>query len=321
MNQAIIDQQLVPAHRDFATAAQQLADSWDLYCGQSGGELETMRSAYHDAYDQWMTISWVNFGPQSLFMRPIRIHFWPDERNTLGRQLSGVLQEPRDDLLDPETLATASVALQGLPALERLLYADVGQVDDTYACQLAVSIAENIQSIADGLSQSWSDLGGRALTMPEGQALTVTLFQTVYEQLELIVQRKLLPALGDSPDAARPRLAENWRSGRALRNITANLIAIRGVLENGDDLGFADLLRSPLDRADIGNAVVDELNAAIALAERLQDRPIDRLVTDPDTRAELVALVDHVTTIKQIWADEVGPALGLNLGFNSLDGD
>lgn len=122
LNDAIITHQIAPAHEAFAIAARDLAAALDGYCVTETSGLDTVFDAYHDTYDGWMAVSWVNFGPQSLFMRPVRVHFWPDSRNTVGRQLAGVLNEPRDDLLDPEVLASASVALQGLPALERLLF-------------------------------------------------------------------------------------------------------------------------------------------------------------------------------------------------------
>jgi hypothetical protein len=147
------------------------------------------------------------------------------------------------------------------------------------------------------------------------------LYQAIYEQLELIVQRKLMPALGDSVEAARPRLAENWRSSRALRNVAANLIAIRDAVESADGSGFAVLLSGKNGGSDVVSRLTEKLEAAIVLAEDMQNQPIDQLFVDVETRAALVDLVGHVDTVKRIWADQVGPALDLNLGFNSLDGD
>ncbi len=321
LNDAIITHQIAPAHEAFAIAARDLAAALDGYCVTETSGLDTVFDAYHDTYDGWMAVSWVNFGPQSLFMRPVRVHFWPDSRNTVGRQLAGVLNEPRDDLLDPEVLASASVALQGLPALERLLFEGDGLAPESYTCALGIAIAANLEAIGADLGAAWSDPEAPAAALPDDAALTVTMFQAAFEQLELILTRKLAAPLGESADQARPRLAENWRSGRALRNIGVNLATLRDLTENGDQTGFADLLRDAPGGVDIADRVIAELDAAIALAELLRDQPIDQLVADPDQRANLVTLGQHVAEARRIWADEVGPALNLNLGFNSLDGD
>lgn len=321
LNDAIIEGQIAPAHQAFAVASQNLAGALDGYCLTATGDLDAVIDAYHDTYDRWMAVSWVNFGPQSLFMRPVRVHFWPDSRNSVGRQLAGVLSEPREDLLDPEVLASASVALQGLPALERLLFEGDGLSPESYTCALGVAIAANLEAIGADLSAAWADPDAPAAALPDDAALAVTMFQAAFEQLELILTRKLAGPLGESADEARPRLAENWRSGRALRNIAVNLATLRELTENGDQTGFADLLREAPGGADIADRVIAELDAAIVLAEPLRDRPIAQLVTDPDRRADLVALGNHVAEARRIWSDEVGPALNLNLGFNRLDGD
>ncbi|MEO1222951.1 MAG: imelysin family protein [Pseudomonadota bacterium] len=320
-NRAIIEHQIAPAHGAFAVASRDLAAALDGYCAAGTDDLDAVSEAYHDTYDGWMAVSWVNFGPQSLFMRPVRVHFWPDSRNTVGRQLAGVLNEPRDDLLDPQVLASASVALQGLPALERLLFESDGLEANAYTCGLAVAIAANLAAIAEDLSAAWSDPEASAAALPDDQALAVTMFQAVYEQLELILTRKLAGPLGENADRARPRLAENWRSGRALRNIAINLTALRNVIENDEQTGLADLLRETPSGADAADRLVEELDAAIERARSVQDQPIAQLVQDPELRPDLVALGRHVAEARRIWADEVGPALNLNLGFNSLDGD
>ena len=53
--------------------------------------------------------------------RGFRIQFWPDFRNKTGKQLSRVLAAKDRAALDEETFSRTSIAVQGLPALERLL--------------------------------------------------------------------------------------------------------------------------------------------------------------------------------------------------------
>ena len=322
LNQAIIQDRIMPANQALASAADALTPAMAAYCAAPDADaLEGVRAAYHDTYDRWMAVAWVNFGPQAVLMRPMRLHFWPDSRNTLTRQLAGVLSAPRDDLLEPATLADASVALQGLPALERLLFGATPVAEDDYACDLAVAIAGNVQDIAADLAAGWTDPDQLAQTLPEGAALTANLFQAVNEHFVVILTRKMGPVLGNSAEQARPRLAENWRSGRAVRNIAMNLTALLGVVENGDALGFADVLRDRAGGADTAAALVGSLEQALAIAQRLEGQPIADLVADETARADLFRMGDAINMARQIWAGEVGGTMGLSVGFNSQDGD
>ena len=322
VNQAVIRDQIVPAAQAMAAAADGLEADLQAYCtAPDAGGLERARAAFHAAYDRWMTLGWVSFGPQALQMRAVRMHFWPDSRNTLGRQLTGVLNAPREDLLELPTLAQASVALQGLPALERMLFDATPISDDDYACDLAVAIAGNVQTIAAELAAGWGNADQPASGLPGGAALTASLFQSVHEQLELIVTRKIIPVLGESPADARARAAENWRSERAIRNIVLNLTAILGVLENGQAMGFADVLRDHADRPDVAASVVNALEEALAIARSLEDQPIADLVADEARRADVWRMAAAIDVARKLWSTEVSAALGLTIGFNRLDGD
>ncbi|MEQ9814914.1 MAG: imelysin family protein [Azospirillaceae bacterium] len=207
LNQAIIDGQIVPAHDAFVAATEALETTLGDFCDGSVDNLDAVIAAYHGAYDDWMALSWINFGPETLFMRPVRVHFWPDRRNALGRQLGELLNAPRDDLLDPATLGETSVALQGLPALERLLFEVEGLAAGSYACDLARSIAANLHAIGQDLARAWADPEERRLSLPSGQDLTNAMFQAVYEHFEMILFRKLAPALGNP----RRRRGRGWR--------------------------------------------------------------------------------------------------------------
>ena len=267
LNDAVIRHQIAAGSAEFAAAANDLVEAISAYCATGAdADLATAHTVFHAAYDRWMAIGWVNFGPQTLLMRSVRVHFWPDSRNALGRQLAGVLTSPRPDLLEPPVLGRASVALQGLPALERLLFEATPVADDAYACDLAVAVAGNVQGIAADLSASWADDDQLASVLPAGAALAANLFQSIHDQLELIVARKVAPVLGETAADARPRLAENWRSGRAMRNIAVNLAAVLGVVQNGDATGFADVLRESAGRPDAAAAVSDALEEAVASA-------------------------------------------------------
>ena len=72
----------------------------------------------------WARIQYISFGPIFEHQRAFRIEYWPDKRNVVGRQLAEVLKKQDHAALEPERFATTTVGVQGLPALERLLFGD-----------------------------------------------------------------------------------------------------------------------------------------------------------------------------------------------------
>lgn len=314
---------LGPAHADFAAAADRLAAAVDAYCAAPGEPaLADARAGFHDAADRWMAVQWVNFGPQTFLMRKTRIQFWPDTRNVVGRQLSTALAERRTDLLEPSGLADASVALQGFPALERLLFEETRIAESDYACALAGAIVRNMAAMAQQLATAWTDPAQAGLPLPEGGGLVTEAYGSIAEQLTAMRDRKLAPVIGASPADARPRLAESWRSGRSLANVARNLDGLAAVIGDGsEDERLAAMLRGPAGAPDLAERLTATLDRARSLAEGLSGLPIDRAVEDGPARDDLEALAAELTDLHRLWEGPVGDALGLRVGFNSMDGD
>ena len=329
LNVDIVRDQIIPGYRRFEMQTGRLAEAATLYCRQPVyGNYVDLIARYHDAYDAWMGVQWLGFGPAK--DRSQRIQFWPDSRNRVSRQLSNLLADPRQDLLDLQVFADASVALQGFPALERLLFADDPLEADSYGCALAVAITANLAGMAAELAAAWDPAPGtpeesaraavEALGYPDPAALTSEFYQALYQHLEAIVTLKLARPLGETLEDARPRRGESWRSGRSIRNVHQNLLAVRGVIDNGDALGFADVVADTAGRNDVAKALRDALAEAIAKAEDL-DGPLEETLADPSLRPDLVRLITAANTARERVAIGVGEAMGLVIGFNSLDGD
>ncbi|MEQ9814915.1 MAG: hypothetical protein RLO50_19215 [Azospirillaceae bacterium] len=67
--------------------------------------------------------------------------------------------------------------------------------------------------------------------------------------------------------------------------------------------------------------MVNGLRDAIGEAEDLSSYTIAELVSDPGLRERLIDMGAGANRVRRLWADAVGPALNLNLGFNAQDGD
>lgn len=157
---------IAPAHATLSETATALGDAVAVSCA-GDADLATAQAAFHDAADAYQRIQWITFGPALLFDRRFRINFWPDETNALSRQLAETLTEQRSDLLTVDGVAGTSAARQGLPALERLLFAPNtnGTTPGSYACGLAEAIAGNVVAVAGDLEADWQ----RADAMPGGR--------------------------------------------------------------------------------------------------------------------------------------------------------
>ena len=168
----------------------------------------------------------------------------------------------------PDELATKSVALQGLPALEYLLYGDGADVltkDDrivdgteplpridsqgAFRCGFALSIATNISRIARNVVEGWREgttyekafLGpvpdSRLYHTPK--EVTLDLFKSFASGIELVRHEKLGKPLGARSEDAKPELAAFRRSGLTLANAAGNLEGVRILFVQG---GFAQVV-------------------------------------------------------------------------------
>src|SRR3546814_13295273 len=102
--------------------------------------------------DAWTAVQHLRFGPSLLFLRYDRIEFWPDKRGVVRRHLSQLLSEQDAEALQLRPFANGSVAVQGFPGLERLLFESEA---DTCAMpsgrDVVRAIGTNLESIPRGL--------------------------------------------------------------------------------------------------------------------------------------------------------------------------
>lgn len=333
LNQAIVDQQLIPAYNTFAAAAGALAGAADDFCGDPSRQpLAPLREAFNGVSDAWQGIQNYRFGPSEVLMRSSRIFFWPDPRDSVGRQLAEFLAKPDPASLEPAGFSRQSVAVQGLPALERLLFGDeavaalvAGNDQAARRCATIRAIAANLAEMGTGMVAQWTTGAppyrqfllqpGPDNTLYRTSAeATVELFKGLFLAVEMVADRKIAPALGADVAGAKPRLLEQWRSGRSLRNIILDLQTGQAIYA----VGMAPYLETH-DKAL--EALLDRAFAQTIATARAIPGQLDQAVADPAGRAAAEALVREATALKTLLAQRLTLALGIPLGFNALDGD
>ncbi|NJS37717.1 MAG: hypothetical protein HC783_00510 [Rhodobacteraceae bacterium] len=141
----------------------------------------------------------------------------------------------------------------------------------------------------------------RFLTADEA---TQALFTQLATGLEYLADRRIGRPLGTF-DKPRPDLAEARASGRSARNITLSLQGLRGLAQQIHPDGQRTL------------AAFDQ---ALKLAADFDDPTLANLA-DPQAWLKLQILQQTVRATRDTALAEIGPALGVTLGFNAQDGD
>ncbi|HEX7532919.1 MAG TPA: imelysin family protein [Methyloceanibacter sp.] len=296
----------------------------------SADALKDAKGAFAGAVDAWSKVEIFRFGPIVADHRYERLFFWPDPKSLGLRQIEDVLAKTDESVTAPATLAAKSVALQGLPALEYLLYGDGADglakgSNAAFRCRFAASVAANIASIAKDVDAGWRDGASFATsflapspTDPAYHApkeVTLELFKSFATGIELVRDQKLGKPLGTSPPVAKPKLAAFWRSNLAFANMIGNLQGVRLLFAKG---GFAQVVAA--DSPGVEDSILFDLDHAIEVLGGM-DKPFAEVAADETLRAKLEALRVSLKSAGQTAGDIIARSAGLSFGFNAMDGD
>lgn len=331
LNEAMVAAYLLPRYEAFAGAGESLDQALRRDCADGRLDAAESGEAFHGMMDAWMAVQHLRFGPSELLLRADRIQFWPDKRGVTGRHLAKLLSARDPAALEPGRFAKGSVAVQGLSALERLLFALPEDADPAFACALAETIGTNLSKISAGMLRDWRDgpsayaetfrgaMAGNAHYLDAKEA-SLELAKSLRAALLLVVDFKLGRPLGKTAQAAKPKRAEAWRSDRSLRNIRLNLKAAEALYVGPGDAGFAALLRrqpggEPLDK-EIAGAFRRSENRLAGLPPSLREA-----LDGPAGWQKLDELRRDLSGLLALISGPFSQSLDLPLGFNSYDGD
>lgn len=301
----VVTDHILPAHAAFAEAGA------GLVTATTACDRPEMQTGYHAAFDAWMGVSHIQFGPIEAQGLSLAIAFWPDPKNQTETSLGRLIAAEDPAVSDPLQFAEVSVAAQGLMALESLLYTE--RAESAYVCALAQAIATHLAQSAASLDAAWREDHAQVLmragpqnaiyqSQAEAQRVIYTALST---GLEFLHDQRLGRPLGTF-ERPRPKRAEAHRSGRSQRNIILSLQALEAL---ATALAGAEI---PKSRAAFAEA--------IARADALDD-PSLQGVADPARRFRIEVLQQAVGMIQRAVDEEIGAVLGVRAGFNSLDGD
>ncbi|MCB1498501.1 MAG: hypothetical protein KDK07_01725 [Bauldia sp.] len=326
---------LLPGYEALAaSAAEEATRLSDLCLEADDARLAAAREGFRDLVLAWSRIELVRFGPVRDRNRYERVFFWPDPRGRGLQQVQEILATQDPAALAVASLREKSVAVQGLPALEFVLYG-TGSEALVYAadpagrfrCGFGKAIAGAIAATSQEVLSDWTRPDGYADLMRKAGAdnpvyrshgeVVQDLIKAAREQLQLVRDLKIANVIEATPEKAQPKRAPFWRSNLTVPAIRANIDAVLALV--GPD-GISAAL--PADAAWIGGEIAFELAQVDGVLARVEDAgPWEDEVRDSDRHKDLTYVLIPLGDIVSLLEDDYPGAFGLIMGFNSLDGD
>jgi predicted lipoprotein len=229
--------------------------------------------------------------------------------------------------LDPASLKAGSVGGQGMPVIERLLWgADAGKLtaagpEGERRCAIGAAVAANLHGLAREMAEGWSGPDGVVAAMaankPWGVAFldrteaSRVLLTDLVGGVENLKDSKIALAFHDQANPAAPKLAEEARSGRTLRDALVNFQEVRKAV----DIFMAPA--TPEQRKTVAAA----FDATEARLKAAVDAEAATPAHSPERKQALQAAVASLTELQMLTLTVVPAGSGVALGFNNLDGD
>ncbi len=343
--QAFLLEGIRPGYAALGDATGALSGKIGMLCKEPSEEaLKEAKDAFAATVDAWSKVEIFRFGPIVQDHRFERFFYWPDPKSLGLKQIQDVLTRRDDAVTLPNELANKSVALQGLPALEYLLYGDGSDAlshganvvdgqkplpevggEGAFRCSFAMSVVTNLDRIAKNVIEGWREGSAyeKAFLTPSAddpayhapKEVTLELYKAFASGIELVRDQKLAKPLGSSPPVARPKLAAFWRSNLTFPNMVGNLEGVRLLFAKA---GFAQVVAG--DSPGVENSILFDLDRAIEVLKGIK-QPFAEAVSDEDTRAKLEALRVGLKSAAGTAGDIIARSAGLSFGFNAMDGD
>ncbi len=305
-----------PAYDALAREAADQAALWRDTCAtrRDGGSVERLGKAHRRTADVWAEIEYLRYGPVAEDFRAERIEHWPERRGATTRGLAALFAEAAEP--SAASIHAASVGVQGLPVLERLLF-DAGaaerliraDAEGARACAIGRAVADNLAAVTAEVAAGWAGAGAIAARDPDrAREIVARLVTDALGETQTLIEAKLLPAMGKTTNAARPEALQGWRAGRVGAGF-ARPIA-----------GLEALVPRLTAGADETATILATLATARSIAEDLPPDFAAALAT-PKGRSRAVLLRDALRSAASVLQSDLAALAGVEVGFNGRDGD
>ena len=343
LNNKVIKEHIIPHYKGFQQTAQTFSTHADNFCANVSKEnLQSLRNAYSQLNQAWMRIQHIRNGPPiEQNHNYFRIQLFPDKRNAVGKHLAVLLKAENTEKLNPKKFKRLSVALQGITALEHLLFSDKYPLDmfrasneeKSFTCGLVLAISHSLDMLSTELVSQWtSDTTPYALFVnvkkfplkgneqeKEFKArteITSLIYNQYHTQLRSIIEHKLMLPLGKELKRSKPHFSESKFAQHSLSNISINLVALKELYQ----LTYAPLLEIKSGGAEINQDILnayDKINLQIKNIEL----PLRQAVSHPQQRQAVEELLNAVKHLHELTVGPMQQLLAIPIRFNAMDGD
>ncbi len=325
-----VDDVIRPGYRDMHASATRLADAVSAYCAAPSPDTKAAaHAAFNDTVAKWSFIEIVRDGPVLQENRFERILFYPDRKSTGLKQVQALLVKQDEKDATAAALPGKSVAVQGLGALEYVLFGTGAETldgqKDSFRCRYGAAVAKNIAATAaslsadwekpDGVQRDWKHPGPDNPAFRDGKEAITALLGILVHGAETVRDQRIEAFYKGEDVPARPRSAIYWRSGNTWNSIKGNLDGLRTLFRTS---GMEDLL-DPAEASIAGSVefVIASLERVVANV----DPDIEKAVGDPSERHKMDFLIINARDLVLRLSDQYGGAIGLGAGFSFADGD
>ncbi|MBB4952972.1 putative lipoprotein [Agrobacterium vitis] len=326
----VVDGFIRPGYRQFNDKAGQLhRDVAALCAAPSETHFIAAKSAFTEAVKAWGRIEIVRVGPVIEDNRFEHVLFYPDRKGLALKQIQGAIASNDDSFAHADSLRQKSVAMQGLGALEYVLYGtgadSLAKDSNSFRCRYGAAIAGNVENLAAELSRLWEQPGGiqDAWKKPgpdnevfrDGPEAVTGLLGILVHGTETVRDERIETFFRPSSNKTAPKQAIFWRSGLTFTSISANVGGVRDLLTEAN---VASLL--PADKRGIVDKITTLANQLITTASTITP-DMELAVSRDEDKAKLQSLLADSRTMITDLSDGVGRSVGLTAGFSFADGD
>ncbi len=339
----MVNEHVLPRVRGLEVTTSELATTVRSACqAKNPGRNEDVTGKFAAAVRAWASVSHLNFGPLAVEARRERMAFLPDPRGIVRRQLVRLSRSGSFEKITAKSITEHSVAVQGLTALDQIPFIQKERIRNDIRegriivewpflrtpvnCPLAVAITANTAAIARDLRAEWTnEKGWRTRLLSAGPD------DPIYRSTEEAAA-ELVKALTTALDGI------NKHQILPLQNSSQYQRPARGV----------PFFKTELSRVYL----IASIDAAIDLYEKLNLEPYvikkkpwlktwlpETISSLRENSAKITYPVwpvhvfakenyDHIRNLERftrglskVVATELGPAAGLTVGFNQVDGD
>lgn len=325
-----VDEAIIPGYKTFAQKTDSLAATIQALCAAPSADAEkAARDAFAETLKAWGPVEIIRSGPALEKNRFERVLYFPDRKGIALKQVQAILAKKDETATSPETLATKSVGVQGLGALEFVLFGTGHETLATekasHRCRYGAAIAGNLTTIAgefvaawtapDGIGDHFRKPGPQNPLFRTDQEAVTELLGVMVHGAEMVRDQRIRAFYGTREQKPNPKQAIFWRSQNTWVMLGAD---ISGLLDFWKKAGMNDLL--PDDQRSVGTSIEFVMKSLKRTTGTITP-DIEAALSAPDEKAKLDFLMLNGRDLIKRLSEDYGKALGLGAGFSFSDGD